>query len=250
VELFDAHTHIDLKHFRHDRHEVIGRAKSKGLVGMITSSTGPGSFRRTLGIVKKYRGYIHHSAGSSVSQLTEEIAESIITLTRKYSDQVVAVGEVGLDYHWVKDSKSRKAQEPIFHMFIELATELDLPIVIHSRKAESEAADILERNFGGDVLMHCFDGSIEVAQRVLDNGWYITLPANFTRYRNRVQAAELLQLKHILLETDGPYLSPTNKRNEPANVTFGCKALAELLELSNEEVAKETTRNAIDFYRI
>jgi TatD DNase family protein len=182
--------------------------------------------------------------------LTEEDAESIIALTRKYSDQIVAVGEVGLDYHWIKDDKSRKAQEPLFHMFIDLATELDMPIVIHSRKAEAEAVSILECNFGGDVLMHCFDGNIDVAQRIRDNGWYITLPANFTRYRNRKQAAKLLQLEHIMLETDGPYLSPTGKRNEPANISLGCEALAELLELPPEDVAETTTQNALDFYQI
>jgi TatD DNase family protein len=250
LRLFDAHTHIDLKHFRHDRHEVITRAKLKGLIGMVTSSTGPSSFRHTLEIVQKYEGFVFHSAGSSVSQLTEEIAESIIALTRKYSDQIVAVGEVGLDYHWIKDSKSRKAQEPIFHMFIELATEMDMPIVIHSRKAEAEAVEILEKNFSGDVLMHCFDGAPDVAQRIRDNGWYITLPANFPRYKNRVRAAEILKLEHIMLETDGPYLSPTNKRNEPANVSFGCEALAKLLELAPEDVAEVTTKNALNFYQI
>lgn len=239
-----------MKHFRHDRHEVIGRARSKGLIGMVTSSIGPGSFRHTLGIIQKYNGFVHHSAGCSVSQLTIEEADSIIALTRKYSDQIVAIGEVGLDYHWVKDHKSRKAQEPLFHMFIELATELDLPIVIHSRKAEAEAVEILEKHFSGNVLMHCFEGSTEVAQRIGDNGWYITLPANFSRYRNRVQAAELLQLNHILLETDGPYLSPTGKRNEPANISYGCEALAEILELSPEKVAEATTQNALDFYQL
>ena len=248
--LFDAHTHIDMKHYRHDRNEVIRRAKSKGLVGMVTSSTSPGSFRHTLGIIQKYKGFVFHSAGCSVSQLTEEEANSIISLTRKYANQLVAVGEVGLDYYWIKDTKSRKAQEPLFHMFIDLATELDLPIVVHSRKAEEEAVSILERNFGNDVLMHCFDGSVKVAQRIVDNGWYITLPANFTRYKNRVRAAELLHLEHIMLETDGPYLSPTNKRNEPANLSIGCEALAELLEIPLEDVAEKTTQNALNFYRL
>jgi TatD DNase family protein len=135
-------------------------------------------------------------------------------------------------------------------MFIELATELDLPIVIHSRKAEAEVTDLLEKNFSGNVLMHCFDGSAEVAQRILDNGWYITLPANFSRYRNRVQAAELLKLNHILLETDGPYLSPTTQRNEPANILYGCETLAEILDLSPEKVAETTTQNALDFYQL
>ena len=163
MELFDAHTHIDMRHFKNDREKVISRAKAKGLVGMVTSSIGPGSFRRTLGIIDKHRDYIHHSAGCSVSQLTRKDADTIISLTRKYASNIVAVGEVGLDYHWIKDSAGRKAQEPLLLEFIALATELNLPLVVHSRKAEAEATTIIEREFEGAVVMHCFDGPPEVA---------------------------------------------------------------------------------------
>ncbi|MGY5852183.1 MAG: TatD family hydrolase [Candidatus Thorarchaeota archaeon] len=248
MRYFDAHTHIDMRHFKSDRENVIQRARQAGLVGMVTSSIGTGSFRRTLGLVKKHHGFIHHSAGCSVSQLTIDEAESIIQLTRKYSDQIVAVGEVGLDYHWVKDPSGRRAQEPLLMKFIELADELELPIVIHSRKAEDEATEILERNFNRAVLMHCFDGSPEVAARVRDNGWAITLPANFVKYKNRVQAAEIIPLEQILLETDGPYLSPTDRRNEPANIAIGCKDLADLLGQTVDHVAEVTTSNAMRFY--
>ncbi|MFW9850106.1 MAG: TatD family hydrolase [Candidatus Thorarchaeota archaeon] len=248
MELFDAHTHIDMSHFKNDREKVIARAKSKGLVGMVTSSIGPGSFRRTLGLVSKHKGFIHHSAGCSVSQLTRKDADTIITLSRKYSSSIVAIGEVGLDYHWIKNHAGRKAQEPLLHDFINLAKELRLPLVIHSRKAESEAMRIISMTFDGDVVMHCFDGSPEIAEQIRDLGWYITLPANFNRSRNRKQAATILPLDQILLETDGPYLSPTEKRNEPANVAIGCEVLANLLNHDISEVADVTTRNARRFY--
>ncbi|TFG33950.1 TatD family deoxyribonuclease [Candidatus Thorarchaeota archaeon] len=250
MQLFDSHTHIDLKHFQNDREKVIRRAKEAGLVGMVTSSIGPASFRRTLGIVEKHKNYIFHSAGCSVSQLTETDAEKIIDLTRKYSNDIIAIGEVGLDYHWIRDMKGQKAQEPLLMNFIKLAQELDLPIVIHSRKAEERATEILEEHFSGDVLMHCFDGSPEIAKRVADNGWYITLPANFTRSRNRVDAAKIIPLSQILLETDGPYLSPTLERNEPANIRFGCEYLAEVLGKPMGSIADSTTTNARRFYRL
>ncbi|UCH04013.1 MAG: TatD family hydrolase, partial [Candidatus Thorarchaeota archaeon] len=179
-----------------------------------------------------------------------DVAKEIIALTQEYTENIVAVGEVGLDYHWVKDSVKRKAQEPIFLRFIELANELNLPLVIHSRKAEAEAAAILEKHAAHGVLMHCFDGSTDVAKRVADNGWHITLPANFSRYRTRVSAARTVPLEHILLETDGPYLSPTESRNEPANLTIGCQSLAEVLDLTMEHVAEVTTQNALGFYRL
>jgi TatD DNase family protein len=250
LELFDAHTHIDMKYFNNDRERVIQRAKDAGLVGMVTCSIGSASFRRTLGIVEKHHGFVHHSAGCGVSQLTMDEAEKIVTLTRKYAKEIVAVGEVGLDYHWVKDAQSRKNQEPLFQMFIELAKELELPIVIHSRKAEAEATEILEKNFSGNVLMHCFDGPPAVAKKVVDNGWYITLPANFGKYRNRKDAAEKVPLDQILLETDGPYLSPTTDRNEPANILYGVESLSKLLDLPDEEVAQVTTQNALRFYSL
>ncbi len=248
MKLFDAHTHIDMRHFKNDRQKVIQRAKENGLVGMVTCSINPGSFRRTLGIIKKHRGYVHHSAGTGVSLLTLEDAKKTIELTRKYASQIVAVGEVGLDYHWIKDSAGRKAQEPLFLMFIELAMELNLPIVIHSRKAEFEATEFLERYYQGDVLMHCYDGPPDVTKRISDNGWYITLPANFSRYRNRVKAAEMMPLDQIMLETDGPYLSPDEGRNEPAKIIHGCESLARILDMDEDIVAETTTRNAMMFY--
>lgn len=250
MRLFDAHTHIDMKHFQHDRDRVIERAKESGLIGMVTSSIGSGSFRRTLGLVAKERGFIHHSAGCSVSQLTSDEARKIIALTRKYSEEIVAIGEVGLDYHWVKDPRGRAAQEPLFRLFIDLAIELEKPIVIHSRKSEREACTILEEEYPGDVLMHCFDGPKDVARSVADNGWYITLPANFGKYRNRVDAAKTVPLSQVLLESDGPYLSPTSERNEPANISYGAQTLSEVLQVPLDEVAEITTANALRFYRL
>jgi TatD DNase family protein len=248
--LFDSHTHIDMNHFQGDFDKVIQRAHEAGLIGMVTSSTGPGSFRRTIGITKKFSDFIYHSAGCSVSQLTEVDANKIIALIYKYSKDIVAIGEVGLDYHWIKDSQGREAQEPLFSKFIEIANELKLPIVIHSRKAEARATDMLESQFSGDVLMHCFDGLPEVAHRVADNGWYISLPENFGTYRNRISSARILSLDRILLETDGPYLSPTPLRNEPANIQYGCESLSNILNLQVEDVALATTNNAKRFYHL
>lgn len=250
MNLFDAHTHIDMKHFQNDLESVIQRARDAGLLGIVSSSIGPSSFQRTISIMKKHSDFILHSAGCSVSQLTKEDAGKIVGLAQDHLKDIVAVGEVGLDYYWVKDTRGREAQEPLFSGFIKLAEELNLPIVIHSRMAEERATEMLEDQFSGDVLMHCFDGSNEVARRIADNGWYITLPANFSKYRNRIASAKILSLEQILLETDGPYLSPTPGRNEPANVKYGCEALSKVLGLSTDDVAVATTNNAIRFYRL
>ncbi len=250
MKLFDAHTHLDMRHFRNDRDVVIKRARDAGLVGMVNSSIGPGSFRRTLGLVNKYDGFVFHSPGCQVSKLTDDEALEITDMSRKYSNDIVAIGEVGLDYYWVKDEAGRKAQEPRFIKFMDLAMDLNLPIVVHSRNAELEASILLEKHFAGDVLMHCFDGKSSVAEKVNDNGWSITLPANFDKHQNRSAAAKLVSLDQIMLETDGPYLSPVEGRNEPKNVIYGCNALAGILELDPELVAETTTSNALRFYNI
>jgi TatD DNase family protein len=250
MELFDAHTHIDMKHYKRDRERVIQRAKEAGLVGMVTSSIGPASFRRTLGIIDNHPDYIYHSAGCGVSRLTMDEAKKIVSLTLKYAESIVAVGEVGLDYHWIKDTRGRKAQEPLFHLFINLASKMDLPIVIHSRKAELEATEILENSFSGEVLMHCFDGSQEVTERIAENGWYITLPANFGKYPNRVAAAKILPLSQILLESDGPYLSPDSERNEPSKIIHGARTLSSVRGQSLDDVTNAITQNAKRFYRL
>jgi TatD DNase family protein len=250
LNLFDSHTHIDMKQFQNDLDKVIQRARDAGLLGLVTSSIGSGSFRRTIGIIKKYPDFIYHSAGCSVSQLTQNETSKIIALIQRYSKDIIAIGEVGLDYYWVKDTRGQEAQEPLFSKFIDLAIEMSLPIVIHSRKAEERATEILESQFSGDVLMHCFDGPPKIAQRVADNGWYITLPANFDKYRNRIASAKILPLDRILLETDGPYLSPTPTRNEPANIRYGCEALGRVLGLSVDNIAKITTNNAKRFYHL
>ncbi len=250
MRLFDSHTHLDMKHYQHDLNQVIERAVNAGVVGMVTSSIGPGSFRRTLGIVEKHPGLVYHTAGTSVSRLTREEADKIIHLAKKYRDQIIAVGEVGLDYHWVRDDAGRRAQEPLFESFIDLAMELELPLVIHSRKAEARATEFIEKRFHGSVLMHCFEGSAEDTRRIRDNGWSITLPANFAKYRKRVEAAKILPLEQIMLETDGPYLSPVEGRNEPANIIHGCESLAAILDQDMSFIAEQTTRNALSFYGI
>ncbi len=251
MELIDAHTHLDMPQFDNDLSAVISRARDVGVVALVTCSTGVASFEKTTRIVEQYRGLVFHSVGCSVSRLSAEEAQQILARCRESDHaEIVAIGEAGLDYHWIKDPAARKRQEPLFEMFIELADELDLPLVVHSRKAEAEAVRFIERRFDGEVLMHCFDGPLEVARRIHENGWYVTLPANFTNFTNRVRTASVVPLEQILLETDGPYMSPTPNRNEPANVSIGCNSLAALLEMSPDVVASITTANTRRFYRL
>jgi TatD DNase family protein len=247
--LFDSHTHLDMPHFKNDLREVLDRARKAGVVGLVSSSIGLRSFQETELIRQRNDGYVFHSAGCAVSQLTTGVAEGLIELFRTSAERIVAIGEVGLDYHWVRDEAQRRGQEPLFKAFIELASELAKPIVIHSRKAEVRAVEILEQDFQGPVLMHCFDGPKTALDRVRENGWYITLPANFNTYRNRLQAAKALPIEQILLETDGPFLSPVPGRNEPANLRIGCEFLAIAKNMDAEEAAAATTRNAQRFYR-
>lgn len=248
LRLFDAHTHLDMPQFRNDLDDLMARAKNAGIVGMVSSSIGADSFSTTMQLVDRYKGFVFQSAGCSVSQLTPEEAERIIGLIRAHSDRIVAVGEVGLDYYWVKDEPGRRSQEPLFISFLELASDLGKPVVVHSRRAEKRAIDLLECSSVKMVLMHCFDGSRTDAARVHDNGWYITVPATFAKSSNRVAAVQILPIDQIMLETDGPYMSPVGGRNEPCNIVYGCRSLAEIKKIDPADVARVTTDNAMRFY--
>jgi TatD DNase family protein len=167
-------------------------------------------------------------------------------------DSIVSIGEIGLDYHWVKDPKLRDYQETAFIEFIELAKEVDKPLVIHSRKAEKEALDILESQGGvSKVLMHCFNGSVDLIDRIVKNRWLLSVPTAVVNRKNHQKIAQACPLDSMVIETDAPFLSPDKeRRNEPSKVYYSAKKIAELKQIPISEVAEKTTRNAIDFYSL
>jgi len=170
--------------------------------------------------------------------------------------QVVAIGEIGLDYYWEKDAEKRLLQQRVFVRQLDLARQLHLPVCIHDREAHGDTLAILKKEARGMTgVLHCFSGSWEMAQEVLRMGWYLGVDGPLT-YKNAAKLPEIVQkipLDRLLLETDAPYLAPVpkrGKRNEPAYVVHVAEKVAELRNVPLGEIAAATTQNAMRLYRI
>lgn len=251
MKFIDSHCHLDYRSFKSDVDKVIIRAKKNNIIAIVSST-----IDTKIGIItrlkNKYKNYVFHSLGLHPPGYTKESVRRIKDLIRDNLDTIVSIGEVGLDYHWVKDPKLRDYQEQAFIEFIELAKEVDKPLVIHSRKAEKEALDILEAQ--GDVskvLMHCFNGNVDLIDRIVNNGWLLSVPTAVVNRKNHQKIAQACPLDSMVIETDAPFLSPDKvRRNEPSKVYYSAKKIAELKQIPISQVAEKTTQNAIDFYSL
>ncbi len=253
MKAIDIHCHI---------HHIIKRgaklsnilkyADEKGVIAFIDS---PVDVENYLQSIKYHRQFpnIFVTLGVPPAQYHELNINQIIEQMKYYSEkkEIVAIGEVGLDYYWVKDQDLREKQSKTFQRFIDLANEIQLPLVIHSRDAEAKAVEDL-KTAEVPVIMHSFSGTVETAQECIDRGYFISIPTAVTNRKKYRKLAKSVPLEHILTETDSPYLSPFPelKRNEPGYVIYAVKEIAKLKEIDEEEVAKVTLDNAKKTFNI
>ncbi|MDY6290004.1 MAG: TatD family hydrolase, partial [Succiniclasticum sp.] len=169
-------------------------------------------------------------------------------------DKVVAIGEIGLDYYWEKDQEKRQLQREIFIKQLDLARQLDMPVCIHNREAHGDTMNIIKAEGRGiRGVLHCFSGSLEMARELVKMGWYIGVDGPLT-FKNAARLPEIVQelpLEALLVETDCPYMAPVpmrGKRNEPAYVKNVVEKIAQLRNMSFEEIAEQTIRNAKNLY--
>lgn len=260
VELIDCHCHLEWKSFKKDLPSVIERAKKNGIVAIVTSTIKP-EINLTLKIAQTYPNYVFFTCGLHPPQVTKENLEETFRLIRKHQEQIVAIGEVGLDYYWVTDLKQRELQKEAFVQSIKLAIELDKTIVIHVRNsrhqqdenANDEAIRILSENIDDPkrVLMHCYSGNKTQTRKVVQLGWWVSLPTSVTNRRVHQNTATITPLTQMVLETDAPFLGPPgHKRNEPANIAISAEKIASIKNVSLKEVANATTANAKQIYRL
>ncbi len=256
----DSHCHIDGAQFDADRDEIVQRAKAAGVEMMLTVGTGnphDGEIERAVKVAEKYEtvfaaiGVHPHDA-----RLYDEAAETHLIELAK-NEKVVAWGEIGLDYFY--DYSPRDVQRDVFRRQIKLAKNLDLPVIIHSREADDETVEILteeyKENPGRGGVMHCFGGSVEMAKAMLDVGFYISFAGNvtFKKAENLREAARIVPLERLLIETDCPFLAPVpnrGKRNEPSFVVHTARFLADFYNIELETLANQTTRNFLDFFNL
>jgi TatD DNase family protein len=251
--LVDSHCHLDFPDFAMELDGVVDRARAAGVGRIVTISTRVKQHAAVLAIAERYPN-VYCSVGTHPHHAHEELditVEHLVTLTR--AAKVVAIGEAGLDYHY--SYSSRDAQEQGFRSHIAAARETGLPLVIHSRDADLDMANILEEQTGKGAfpaVLHCFTGSSELAQRAIALGLYISFTGilTFKKSEDLRLIAAALPPDRILVETDAPYLAPgpyRGKRNEPAYVVETAKTLAVVRGISTEELARQTTEN---FFRL
>ncbi len=251
--LFDSHAHINDSWFEQDREEVLKNIKSSDTAFYAEIGTDIPSSVAALELAKKH-DFIY-AVGGIYPHLAKDAKPEDIEKLRELSreEKFIAIGEIGLDYHW--DDTDIPTQKDWFHIQLDLAKELDMPVVIHSRDAMEDTIKILNEHKGVEGIIHCFSGSKESAKILLDMGFYISFagPVTFKNARRLAEAAESVPLSRLLIETDSPYLSPEphrGKRNDPTNVSFVAKKIAEIKGITFEEVASATMDNAKRVYRI
>ncbi|MEM2917885.1 MAG: TatD family hydrolase [Candidatus Altiarchaeota archaeon] len=246
--LIDVHAHLDFEQFDNDRDKVIEKAKAEEIF-IITSALGPESIKKTVRILEKHKN-IFASFGFAADEFNSKKIDETIKLIKKYKKRIVAIGEVGLDYYWVKDNEKKKLEMENFQKFISLAKELSLPLVIHSRDAEKDVIEVLkEENI--KAMMHCFSGSVELANEAIKIGCIISIPTSIIYSKNKKILAEKIPIEKIVIETDAPFLSPIPKtRNVPTNVKFAAEKIAEIKKIPLENVTEITTKNAIEFFNL
>ncbi|MDD9272021.1 TatD family hydrolase [Paenibacillus sp. GCM10023248] len=248
--LTDSHTHLNAEQFQEDQEEVIQRARDAGVTRMVNVGFNRETIPSSIELAEKY-DFIYTTVGwhpvDAIDMMPGDL-EWIESLCAH--EKVVAIGEIGLDYHW--DKSPRDVQQRVFREQIALARKLRMPIVIHNRDAHHDILTILKEEKASEVggIMHCFSGSWETAKQCLDMNFHISFGGPVT-FKNAKQPKEVLAqvpLDRLLIETDAPYLTPhpfRGKRNESAYVRLVAETAAEIRGLTLEEIAEITTNNAI-----
>lgn len=258
MELFDSHCHLDDEKFDEEREEIIKQIKEAGITKLISAGYSLESSRKAIELARNY-DFIYATAGISpndIPQTKEELWKMIEEIKEKVkqSKKVVAIGEIGLDYHWNEENK--ELQKQAFIHQIELANELKLPIVIHTRESVSDTLDILKKiEVKQKGVFHCCPLNRELVKEALRLGFYISFagPITFKNSKNADEIISIVPNEKMLIETDSPYLSPEplrGRRNDPRNVKYMAQKIAEVKSENVEEIAKITYKNTKKIFNV
>jgi TatD DNase family protein len=253
LSLIDTHCHLEMDEFSPDRDEVIKRAKDAGIEAIITIASDLKGNIGGLELSKKY-DFIYSSVGfhpHDAKDFTEDIFNQIKIWVKR--EKVVAIGEIGLDYHY--DNSPREIQRGVFIKQLQFAKEINFPVIIHSREAKRDTLEIIKESGINKGVLHCFSGDIDMAERAMAMGFYISIagPVTFKNARKPKEIAKMIPDDYLLIETDAPYLTPEpfrGRRNEPSYIVHTAKAIAELRGITLEDLSRITTINAKRLFKI
>lgn len=247
----DSHCHLS-KEYYENLDEIVNKAKENKVYTLIISGCDKNGIIEGLDIINKYEN-IYMTIGFHPSEVNITTDEDLIWLENliKDNEKIIAVGEIGLDYYWVKDNK--ELQRELFRKQLDIATRLNLPVVIHSREATQETYDIL-KEYKLNGIIHCYSGSLEMAKEYIKLGYKIGIGGVVTfKNTNLVEVVKEIDIKEITLETDSPYLAPTphrGKQNSPEYIPLIAEKISEIKEITKEQVGEITTNNIKELFKI
>ena len=253
--VIDSHCHLDFKALTDDLPGVLRRAKSEGVLKMLTICTNFKKPDRAISLSERFEE-IFFAAGVHPNQPTEDLkfkSEDLLSICGHR--KMIGVGETGLDFHYSQDSKRDQIKSLIQH--IEVAKEANLPVIIHARNADKEIAKILSEQYAKSAfncVMHCFSSSSYLAREALDLGFFLSMSGiiTFKNSQNLRDIFSKVPIEKVLVETDSPYLAPTPHRgrsNEPALVSYIAKTGAEIFNLDEDSFRAQTTKNLFSLFK-
>lgn len=251
--IFESHAHYDDEAFDQDREEILRECRDQGIEAIVNVSASLSSVKSTLALAKQYP-FLYAAVGIHPDETGELNEESFAWLREQCRQpKVVAVGEIGLDYYW--DKERHELQKYWFHRQMELAKELKLPVIIHSREAAADTLEAVQKAHSPKLrgVIHCFSYTAELARAYLDMGYYIGIGGvvTFKNAKKLKEVVKMLPLERILLETDCPYLAPEphrGKRNSSLNLPYIAEAIGRLKGVETENVIRVTNENAKALY--
>lgn len=266
--MIDTHIHLDEEAYAPDLEEVIARQRESGVEAMLVPGVNAASIDAILALCRNHSGYCYAALGFHPQDVKEDWREQwtiIEKAIRDNRDTLVAVGEIGLDYYW--DTTYKEAQQEVFRRQLDLAQELNLPVMIHNREATEDTLQMLQTQIADSKsphplrgVIHCFNGSHEVAKQILDMGFYLGIGGVLTFKNCKLsdtlagnERFEPVPLDRLVLETDGPYLAPTphrGERNESRLMILVAQKLSEVYNRPVEEIITTTSNNARHLFGI
>lgn len=255
MKIIDSHAHLSFDAFKNDLDEVISRASKAGVVAIINPTISADDFKNAIRISERYP-MVFPALGIAPQTLREDLFEEFLLAAERFKGKFIAIGECGLDFYWVTEPTRIEFMLESFKTILEIVEKLNKPLIIHARSAHrrnayAEIVQMLETHSIKRAVFHAFFGSKRDVQTILRGDWFISIPTVYVRRKDLWSIVASIPIDRMLVETDSPYLAPKQGiRNEPAYVVETLKLIAQLMNMSIDDVAQILTKNTIGLFNL